>query len=159
MDVGAVSDGGIEEVEAFTGTRVGEGVGVLIGVVGEGPILRPLVVDVPDLDVGAISGAPTRDVYGLVRSGAGGDGVGTVSKLVASMELPFLGGGVIGGPELDVGAKSARGIINIKCHTSMTGGEEGVGTVGVLENLPTFGAGVVLLPELDVGSLLGIRTA
>ena len=159
VDVGAVSNGGIEEVEAFTRTGVGESVSVPIGVVGKGPILGPLMVDVPDLDIGAISGAPTRDVDGLIGSGAGGDGVGAVSKLAASMELPFLSGGIVGGPEFNVGAKSARGIINVKCHTSMTGGEEGVGAVGVLENLPAFGAGVVLLPELDVGSLLGISAA
>ena len=125
VDVGAVSDGGIEEVEAFTRTGVGESVSVPIGVVGKGPGLSVGPVRAVELDVGAISGTVVPNINHHLGIEGRDDSVGAiqVSGVIGwdgagaaggwRVELPALGGGVVGGPELDVGASGGVAVIEV----------------------------------------------
>ena len=116
VDVGAVSDGGIEEVEAFTRP---------IGVVGKGPGLSVGPVRAVELDVGAISGTVVPNInhhlgiegrddsVGAIQTNGiiGRDGAGAAGGW--RVELPALSGGVVGGPELDVGTSGGVAVIEV----------------------------------------------
>ena len=154
-DIVAIGGVGASEIEAVA-VGVGDGVSVGSGVIGKGPILCGGAIGAPELDVGAGGRFVVKEVDDFLRVDGGGDGIGAIGEGVASIEVPFLGGGVVGAPELNIGAESALGVKNIKSHPSVAGGEEGIGAVVIADDLPAFGAGVVLFPELDVGTLSGI---
>ena len=94
VDVGAVSDGGIEEVEAFTRTGVSESVSVPISVVGEGPGLSVGPVRAVELNVGAISGTVVPNINHHLGIEGRDDSVGAIQ---ASGVIGRDGAGAAGG--------------------------------------------------------------
>lgn len=150
-DVVAWSDVGVRKIKPVA-IGVGEGVGVSLGVVGKDPLLGGSAVGFVKLNIGAWGRVVVVKVDYDIRVDGSRDGVGTVREWLTSVEIPLLGDGAVGIPNLDVGANGTIGIINVEGATRMTGRDKRVGAVAVSKNLPVLGTGAIAVPELDIGA-------
>ena len=150
-DVVTRSDVGVRKVKPVA-IGVGEGVGVSLSVVGKGPLLGGGAVGFVKLNIGAGGRIVIIEVDYNIGIDGSRDGVGTVREWLTSVEIPLLGDGAVGIPNLNVGANGTIGIINVEGATRMAGRDKRVGAVAVSKNLPVLGTGAIAVPELDIGA-------
>ena len=150
-DVVARSDVGVRKVKPVA-IGVGDGIGVGLGVVGKGPLLGGGAVGVPELNVGAWGRVVVVKVDYDIRVDGSRDSIGAIGERLTGVEIPLLGGGAVGVPELNVDANGAVGIINVESTTSVAGRDKRIGAVTISKNLPVLGTGAITIPELDIGA-------
>ena len=145
------------EVKGLIGLRVSNSIVASLPIVLDVPLLGTGAVVAPNLDACPGGGAATRDVHSASGREFRDESIGTDFDDRGGNEAPFLGVGVVGVPDLNIGTICITAASDVNGTTEITGGQEGVVPFTIEDKLPLLSTGLVGIPELDVSG--GFQTS